>query len=340
MNRYAHRTPSRLASIAVGLLAALLPQALPAAPAVDDVSGAQRRAAVEYLAALASGNAQAVGYAIHPSELDKLRLTLLGRLREENARGDRTLRGRLFGAATPLAEVERWTSLVFFSNLARRLVLPGGRAYEDVKGIAAVRDSGELVHVIVRGRQPRDRGATQVVETVSLLPYGKDWKAALPSELEAQVEDLMDGRRPGRMSAAGGGADGGATQGGAAAATGPGATGPSGGAAGTNTPEILAMLAAAEKALVDGRCDDYYRDYLSPNFRKTLSSRMFDALISGCRNSLGARESLIAALRIVRRASPRYEYEGNRATYDVSGQGLAYDQFVLERIERRWYVAE
>lgn len=314
----------------IAALLCLLPGMGRAAAASDDVSAAQRRAAVEYLAALASGNPQAVGYAIHPAELDKLRLTLLGQLRDENARGDRTLRGRLFGAATPLADVERWTSLVFFTNLSRRLVLPGGRAYEDVKGIAAVRETGDLVHVVVRGKQPRDRGATPVVEVVSLLPYGKDWKAALPSELEAQIEDLMDGRRPGRSGVA-------TTVAAEAGASAPAAA-PT--PAGSNTPEILAMLAAAEKSLVDGRCDDYYRNHLSPNFRKTLSNRMLDALIAGCRNSLGARESLIAALRIVRRAAPRYEYEGNRATYDVSGQGLAFDQFVLERIDQRWYVAE
>lgn len=303
----------------------------------QDVSAAQRRGAAEYLAALAAGSAQAVGYAIHPAELDKLRLTLLTQLREEAARGDGTVRARLFGQATPLAEVERWTTLVFFTNLARRLELPRGRVYDDLKGVAAIRDGGELVHVIVRGRQPRDRGATQVVETVSLLPYGKDWKAALPSEIEAQVEDLIDGRGPARATGAPNAAAAAApvaAAGAAAAAPAPGAS-PAG-----NPPDIVAMLAAAEKSLVDGRCDQYYREYLSPNFRRTLSNKMFDALIASCRNSLGARESLIAALRIVRRSAPRLEYEGTRASYDVGNQGLAFDRFVLEKIDGRWYVAE
>jgi hypothetical protein len=316
--------------------------AVSASAQTQEVTAAQRRGAAEYLAALAAGSAQAVGYAIHPAELDKLRLTLLTQLRDEAARGDTTVRARLFGQATPLTEVERWTTLVFFTNLARRLELPRSRAYDDLKSIAAVRDSGELLHVVVRGRQPRERGATQVVEIVSLLPYGKDWKAALPSELEAQIEDLIEGRGPTRGGAAAATASGV----GAGAATGGTAAAPAA-AAGTaavtlaaNPPEIVAMLAAAEKALVDGRCDEYYREYLSPNFRRTLSKKMFDALIASCRNSLGARESLIAALRIVRRATPRLEYESTRASYDVSGQGLAFDRFVLEKIERRWYVAE
>lgn len=308
----------------------------------QDVSAAQRRGAAEYLAALAGGSAQAVGFAIHPSELDKLRLTLLTQLRQEAARGDGTVRARLFGQATPLADVERWTTMVFFTNLARRLELPRGRSYDDLKSIAAIRDSGELTHIVVRGRQPRDRGATQVVEIVSLLPYGKDWKAALPSELEAQIEDLIDGRGP--LRAAGPAA----VASGAAAGVGPGgAVTPAAAASGApsttpaaNPPDIVNMLTAAEKSLVDNRCDEYYREYLSPNFRRTLSKKMFDTLIASCRNSLGARESLIAALRIVRRSAPRLEYEGSRASYDVSGQGLAFDRFVLERIDRRWYVAE
>jgi hypothetical protein len=295
----------------------------------EDVSTAQRRGAAEYLAAVAGGSAQAVGFAVHPDELGRLRLALLTQLREESTRGDGTVRARLFGQATALADVERWTPVVFFTQLARRLELPRGRLYDDLKGVAAVRDANGKVHVIVRGRQPRDRGATEVVEMVTLLPYGKDWKAALPSEIEAQVEDLVDGRvrRMGAIDAAPaalpGTPAGGAT------------TRPEG-----NPPDILAMLGAAEKALVDGRCDEYYAEYLSPNFRRTLSKRMQDALVAGCRNSLGTRESLIAALRIVERTPPRLENEGSRAVYDVSGQGLAFDRFVLERIERRWYVAE
>ena len=100
------------------------------------------------------------------------------------------------------------------------------------------------------------------------------------------------------------------------------------------------MLAAAEKALIDGRCDDYYKEHLSPGFRKTLSSKALATLISGCRNGLANRELLIAALRIVRRLPPRYEYDNSRATYDVSGQGLPFDQYALEQVEGRWYIAE
>jgi hypothetical protein len=337
----------------------------------DDVTGAQRRAAEEYLAALASGNTQAVGYAIHPSELDRLRITIVQRLRSEAAQGGSTQRARLFGAAMPLSEIEKLTSLTFFQAVARRLAWRG-RSYESVKGLAAVRDGAEQVQVLVKGRPPKDRGTIEVTELVALLPYGKEWKAALPADVEAQLDDLLAGR--GAEARAGGGAGGGGgagagVGGGAGAAGGAAATGAPGagtagsgangaaadrargaaGAAGAatgegdvarNTPEILAMLGAAEQSLVEGHCDDYYKQALSPTFRKTLSGRMLDTLISSCRNSIANREMLIAALRIVRKLPPRYEYDGTRATYDVAGQGLPYDRFVLEQIERRWYVAE
>lgn len=310
-------------------LAALVLVCAAAPSFAEDVSAAQRRAAGEYLAALGGGGGQALGYALHPSELDRLRVGLMNTLRDEAARGDGTVRARLFGAAVSQTEVERWTSLVLFTNLSRRLALPRGRVYEDLKGITALKDGDQKMIVIVRGKQPKDRGQTQVLEMVTLLPYGKDWKAALPGELEAQIEDLIAGRdlrQGGSLPQANV-----ATAGGAAAGR---------GVASGNSAEILAMLAAAEKALVEGRCEDYYKQYLSPNFRKTLSSRMQDSLAANCRNSLGIRESLIAALRIVRRLPPKYEYESTRATYDVSGQGLAFDRFVLEQIDNRWYVAE
>lgn len=100
------------------------------------------------------------------------------------------------------------------------------------------------------------------------------------------------------------------------------------------------MLSNAEKALLDNRCDDYYREYMSPTFRRTLSSKALTALVNGCRNGIAQREVLIAALRIVKQLPPRYEYENTRAVYDVSGQGLPYDRFTLERLDGRWYIAE
>jgi hypothetical protein len=324
------------------------------APArADDVSGAQRRAAEEYLAALASGSAQTMAYAIHPSELDRLRISVVQQLRQEGAQGGSAKRTRLFGPALPLAEIEKFTSMAFYQGVARRIVLRG-RRYESLKGLVAVRD-GEQVQVVVKARQPKERGGIELVEVVALLPYGNEWKAALPAELEAQVQDLLAGRSAeprgaaeGVAAGAGDGVDRGARDGaGGDGASRGGATGSgtsradaAGGTAESNTPEILAMLDAAQQSLVEGHCDDYYKGALSPTFRKTLTGRSIDTLIKGCKNSIANREMLIAALRIVRKLSPRYEYDVTRATYDVSGQGLPFDRFVLEKIEGHWYVAE
>ncbi len=311
----------------------LLALGMGTAGAADEASSSQRRAAEEYLTAAASGSPQALTFAIHPSELDRIRVGVIAAVRDEATRGGSAVRARLFGAATSLSELERLTSTAFFTALGRRLQF-GGRPFASVKGVAAVADGKDRVHVIVRGKQPDDRGETEVLALVTLLPYGKDWKAAVSSELEAQIEDLIAGHEPVRLV---GGSAPAAARGGASAAA-PTAATPA--ATGQSSPEILALLSSAEKSLVDGRCDAYYKDSLSPNFRRSLSGKALDTLITNCRNSIASRELLIAALRVVRRASPRYEFDGQRASYDVSGQGLPFDQFVLERLDGRWYVAE
>lgn len=291
--------------------------------AAESVTAGQERAAAEYLAAVAAGDAQAVAFAIHPTELDRLRIMTVQKLREEAARGESAMRIRLFGDGMPLGEIERLTSVNLFRSLARKLNVRS-RVYEKLEGLTAVRDGNQL-HVLVKGKQPRDRGRVEVVELVTLLPYGKEWKAAIAPELEAQIDDLLNGRTRGTTTPSSGPT--------AVERAVPVATA-------RNTPEILALLEQAEKALVDGKCDRYYRDYLSPELRRSLSSRTLDSLVSGCNRSIASRELLIAALRIVRRTAPALEREGNRAVYDVEGQGLPFDRYVLERIDGRWYIAE
>ena len=330
---------------AVTLLASIS-AALTTAPAAraDDLSAAQRRAAGEYLAAVAAGDAQAVAYAIHPDELDRLRLRLQQRLRAEAASGGDALRSRLFGAAMPLADIERLTSVDLFRALGPRLALRG-RVYEDVRGVGALRD-GERVLAVVKGRPPKERGTVEVVEVVPLLPYGREWKAAIPTEIEARLEDIAAGRvrRAGAAEAGGGGS--GAIAGAGRGVTPPGGAGPEadgtagGASAARNTPGIIALLDAAERALVDDRCDRYYGEHLSPGLRQSLGKRALDTLVTACSRSVANRELLVAALRLVRRTPPVYENGGDRAVYDLSGQGLPYDRYVLEQVSGRWYIAE
>ena len=100
------------------------------------------------------------------------------------------------------------------------------------------------------------------------------------------------------------------------------------------------MLANAEKALTDGKCDVYYGEYMSPNFRRVTSKKAREALIASCQRGGSARETLLSTVRIVRGLVPKFEYEGARAVYDLSGQGLPYNRFVLEQVDKKWYIAE
>lgn len=279
--------------------------------AAESVTAAQRRAAMDYLEAVASANPQQIAFAIHPEELDRLRLDVQKRLREEALRNESAARGRLFGDAVSLVEIERLTSVNFFRAVARQVELPTPRP-DELRAIGAVRD-GKLVHVLLRG----NTGAPLLV---SVLPYGREWKAALPAEFATRVEELLLGREePASI-----------VQRSVAASP----------SVQTSLPPILELLEAAESALVAGRCDRYYQEYLSPTLQRGLGKRALETLITSCSRSIATRELLIAALRVVRRTPPVYDPTGRRASYDVSGQGLPFDRFLLEEERGRWYIAE
>jgi len=286
------------------------------------VTMSQKNAALEFLQAVASGDPEAVAFAIHPDDLRALRLRILTLLHNEAQRGDGTVRNRLFGPARPLDEIEHLTDTGFYASLADRLYLPG-REFEGGEGIASVADKDGKVEVVIRGRQPRDRGKVQVVNVVTLKPFGKDWKAALPTEIEAQIDDLIEGRH-----------------GTSAAARTPAALRGGGRSTAPAQPGIIELLSSSEKLLSEGKCDVYYGKQMSPNFRRVTGKKALAALVAACQNSLGTREMLLATLHIVQGLEPRYEYEGQRASYDLSGQGLPFDHFVLEQVDKRWYVAE
>ena len=60
---------------------------------------AQRHAAEEYLAALASGDPRAMAQTIHEDELEQLRKSLLDEMKLEADRNESLVRSRLFGPA-------------------------------------------------------------------------------------------------------------------------------------------------------------------------------------------------------------------------------------------------
>jgi len=316
---------SRHSGALLRLLVTLLSLCVFAAPWVfgaslsGKVSTSQKTAVLEFLSAVASGDTEAVALTLHPDDLQALRLRIVALLREEAGRGDGTVRTRLFGQGMPIEEIERLTNTGFYATLAHRLRLTG-REYSSVEGLAAIPDNGDHVQVVVRGRQPENHGKVEVVNVVTLRPYGKDWKAAIPSEIEAQIDDLIEGRTI------------------ASARTG----GTAGAGSGTEaaTPAIVELLKAAEKSLHDGRCDDYYGKQISPNFRRVTAKKALDALVSSCQNSMGTRQLLLSTLHIALSLQPRYETGNQRAVYDLSGQGLPFQTFTLEQVDRRWFIAE
>jgi hypothetical protein len=299
------------------------------AGAADKPNGAQKDAVKEYLNAVASGNPQAVAFAIHPTDLEALRNKVLTQLREEAAKGESTVRVRLFGRGRPLNEIERLTPIDFYSTIGSKLYL-FGREYRDADWIAAVPDKGDTVQVLLRGEQERDRGQKHpdVVNVVTIRPYGKDWKATLPTEVEAQIDDLIYARRNiyARLPPP-------------AATTQLAKPGSAAGETGVPTA-ITTLLNDAGKALAVPICEDYYNKYMSPNFRKVTSKKALEALINSCKTSLGTRELLVATIRIVKDLVPTFELDGSKAVYDVSGQGLPFDRFVIEQVDRKWYIAD
>jgi hypothetical protein len=220
------------------------------------------------------------------------------------------------------------TVIDFYVALGPKLYL-FGREYKDADWIAAIPDKNDTVQVVLRGKPDKERGKVQVVNVVTIRPYGKDWKATLPSEIEAQIDDLVNARRniyarlPPPVVA-------------------PGVAKPGSAVSGDTgiPPAITTLLDDATRALAVPNCEEYYQKYMSPNFRKVTSKKALEALINSCKTSLGTRELLIATVRIVKELVPRFEYEGQRAVYDVSGQGLPFDHFVIEQVDRKWYIAE
>lgn len=297
------------------VLAGVVPLARAAGP-----TGAQQKGAEAFLAAVATGSPEAVAQELHPDELEKLRSRLLTLLRAEGSQGTSTYRARLFGPGRSLAQLESATAQKFYAALAERLRLRA-REYAKFDWLAAVPD-GKVVYLVGKGEQPKERGSVKVVVMVGLMQYGQQWRAIVPTEVEAQLDDLIEGRTQPVQAPPSGGAG--------AAAPPPQPL----------APGITELLTRAEAAIAAGNCQEYYDQYMSPNFNRSTSRSARKTLVTACTNSESTRETMITTLRIVQELRPRYDLNGTRAIYDVSGQGLPYERFVVEREGDRWFIAE
>lgn len=300
-----------------------------AMPSLANGSLAQQRAAEEFLFAVAQGDAQAMAMSILEEELAQLRKQLIDAMKLEADRNESTTRTRLFGDGMLLQDLERLTPHNFFVTLAQRLRF-GGREFRRVDWLEAVKDRGGMVQMVGR-LEPRDEmGEVRVPVVVSIVPWGKDWKAALPLELQAQIDDLRMGRARASRPAA--------TVAAPAASGTPAGTAPP--AARATPQKIIELFDEALKNLEAGKCESYFDKQMSPNFRRTTGSRALRTLISACESRESVRHQYMTAIRMAREREPRFEYAGTRAVFDLSGTGLPYRSWIVEQVDERWYIAE
>lgn len=294
----------------------------------------QQQAALQYLAAVAAGDPQAMAMAIHEDELVKLRTQLLDQMKLEADRDETITRRRLFGDGMPLVDLERLTPQAFFVTLSQRLRF-GSREFQKVEWIEAVNDRGNMVLMVGRLVPLEDMGDVKVPVMVSIVPWGKDWKAALPLELQAQIEDLRKGRvRAGARPATA------VVSAPAAASTDSGAA-PAGGTPSSATPKaIIELFDTALANLEAGKCETFFDKQMSPNFRRTTGSRALRTLISSCESRESVRAQVMTAIKLAREGTPEFQYGGTRAVFDLEGSGLPYRQWIVERIDDKWYIAE
>jgi hypothetical protein len=104
--------------------------------------------------------------------------------------------------------------------------------------------------------------------------------------------------------------------------------------------EILDLLDEAARNLRASRCEEFYSKNMSPNFRRTTAPKALRSLVSACESREEVRERVLAALTLARATPPQLQYEGTRAVFDLRGKGLPYNQLVVEKVDKRWYIAD
>ncbi|HJS21609.1 MAG TPA: hypothetical protein VJ764_03055 [Steroidobacteraceae bacterium] len=289
--------------------------ALASWPCASWANSAQEKLATAYLKATASGDPAAVQGMFHPDELVQLRARVLKALEAEDAQGGSAIRSRLFGAAMSIEDVRRLTHDTFFATLSRSFGMPAEQI-KDIKILGVIEENSQLAHAVARVVPPEGAPTRPRIAVVSLIRYGKDWRVQLPTLLQARVDAAL------------------VALGESTAASDPTARKVEA------SPELMSALKSGSETLRRGDCAEFFNEHMSPNFRSMTSTKALATLIKQCQAREDTRETYIAALDIAQRLSPRYEQDGARAVYDMRGQGLPFQRFVLEKVENRWYVAE
>jgi hypothetical protein len=282
---------------------------------VSWAASAQEKLAIAYIKATASGDPAALQGMFHPDELVQLRARVLTAIESEAQQGGSAIRSRLFGSTMSVDDVRRLTHENFFATLTQSFGMPAERI-EEVKVLGVVEENSQLQHALARIVPPQSAQARPRVTVVSLIRYGKDWRVQLPALLQARVDAAL------------------VALGENAAAAEPTASKV------PPSPQLMSALKSGSETLRRGDCVAFFNEHMSPNFRSMTAPKALATLIKQCQTREDTRETYIAALDLAQRLSPRYEQDGARAIYDMRGQGLPFQRFVLEKVDDRWYVAE
>ena len=277
------------------------------------------RTAEEFVQLSTSQGPSAAVILYHPDEVQRVRDKILLMCEREAESGRKQVRGTLFGAGATLDEVRRMTPenllLAVMAKLPARTTV-----YDDFKALGLVKE-GENVHVVVRAslKKVERLKRRSIVQVVSLLPSGKEWRAAVPSGIEAYIDGVL-AASPDELPPVGAPTPGGKPA--------------------PNDPAWSALLKRGIELLSRGNCLTYFLDVVEPGFSKTMSPKNFDAVVRGCELNDHVREKYRIGLELAGGREPAIEQGGSKVTYDLSGEGLPYDHLSLLRLDGRWYVSE
>lgn len=165
----------------------------PPQPVVDPAAAAAATAAATgYLTALKEKGFAAAPAWLHPAALAHFKDLVMPRLKDEQARGARTLLNATFGRDAGYPAAAAADPADFLTRFARLISAREPDAAPRFSGLTpiGVLREGEQLHVLIRLTQGSGPEATERIEVVSLLPQDKDLKVLLDGRLENLASTL------------------------------------------------------------------------------------------------------------------------------------------------------
>lgn len=265
-----------------------------------------------------SGGPAAAVILYEPAEVQRLHDKVLLAAEREAESGRKQIRNALFGAGPDLDDLRRMTPENMLLAILARLPSRTAR-YDEFKALGSIRE-GEMLHVVVRASLTKVERLKRrtIVQLVTLLPSGKEWRGAIPSPIESYVDSVLA----------------------AAPDLAPAVVPSPVPAPAVKDPAAAALLARGIDLLGKGNCLTYFLDVMEPGFSKTMTQKSFDAIVRSCELNDKTRERFRVGLELASARDPKVENGGLKLVYDLNGEGLPYDKVTLVRIDGRWYVSE